>query len=138
MAQHIKLFENWLNEAESKPLFTLDLQKEMPEEFNRASRIQDEDDEDEYTDDITTTVKAYDASAETPKETPKTHIHPTFEKEANKIKLYFEDNEKGYGNYGPHGGGNEVTVYAGVKKLDEKSILDLFKELWKDQTLWEM
>jgi hypothetical protein len=139
--KHLKLFENWLNESESQPLFNIDLQKELPKEFNRASRLQDEDDDEEYTNDITTTLKVYDASDENPKEIPnlqslRVHIHDSFEKEPNKIKLDFEDYEGGYGNYGAYGGGHEVTVYAGLKKLDKKSVLDFFKSSWKNDDWW--
>lgn len=132
--KHIKLFESWLNEAATKVLFSFDLQKEMPKEFNRESRLQDEEDRDEYTDAISTTLEAFDATGETPKEEASTFIHDSFKDAKFPVKLIYSDQEKGFGTYGPNGGGMEVTVYAGLENLDKKSILELFKTLWTEET----
>ena len=49
-----------------------------------------------------------------------------------KAKLTFSDQENGYGNYGPGGGGYEKIVFVGLASWSEEAILDRFDFLSRE------
>jgi hypothetical protein len=136
--KHLRLFESWLHEASTtKPLYSFDLLEEMPDEFSVDARLNMpgmEDDEDiEYTEDIATTLEVHDATNASPKEGMATFIHKSFKNAKHPVKLLFTDTEKGYGQYGPNGGGMAASIYAGLDTLSAQAALNLFMELWDEE-----
>jgi hypothetical protein len=141
---HVKDFNGFLNEAQQGKQLSLhyyDLQEEMPAEFGREARLDSDQDGEEYAEDISTMLEVFDEGQrdDPPEEIGfNVFIHPTFNTEPHKIRLEWVDEENGYGTYGPYGGGNSSTIYAGVKDLERDTILDFFKKIWAEEDYWSV
>jgi hypothetical protein len=64
-------------------------------------------------------------------------IDDSFHTEPVKIKLIFDDDEAGYGGYGPSGGGMSRTIFCGVQEFTKETVLDRFKQLLSDTDLFQ-
>jgi hypothetical protein len=107
----------------------------LPTQFDRASRIHDDGDEELFTHDIRTSIKCELLSDDcTPEEMITDgeifHVDELFNRCPVKVKLTFSDSEGGYGGYGPYGGGMESTVFCGVDEFTDENLLELFNILW--------
>ena len=130
---------------------TIDLVEAQPERWSREARVQNSGDDD-YTDEITTRLEVWvpdlDArgqrllelgllSLPEPEEEWGSRVDPSWSSEPIQIKLVFEDQEGGYGGYGPGGGGHEVIVWAGVGSLDRASVLRLMDHMLDNEDYFD-
>ena len=129
---NVKDFNTWLNESKGSDNITIDLQKDFPE----INDTRNEDEDEMYTDKITTTLEIQDAKEMKPGK--EDYIDPSFKTSPIKIKMIYTDTEEGYGTYGPHGGSYIVNIFAGVDSMDKKTILDLFKKMWNTEDYFSM
>jgi len=168
MKSLVKGFSQFINEdldSSGSNRIELDLVKELPDLYSRAARIgDDEDDDTDYTHDITTTLTAikYDTPADIDQlrelglaqgawETDPDWIEAldeisyitdkfiddSFHTEPVKLKLIFDDEEGGYGGYGPGGGGMGRTIFCGVQEFTKDVILDKFTYLLRYTDIFE-
>lgn len=151
MQKLIKGFSQFVNEsAQLGDTIQIDLIEEFPERFSREERLSGYgDDDDDYTHDIETTLTAELLEVIDP------DLHriglsniPDLPDDFDefmtaddsysdpdlrfKAKLTFSDQENGYGNYGPGGGGYEKIVFVGLASWSEEAILDRFDFLSRE------
>jgi hypothetical protein len=151
MQKLIKGFSQFVNEsAQVGDTIQIDLIEEFPERFSREERLSGYgDDNDDYTHDIETTLTAellevidFDLHRLGLSNIP--DLPDDFDEFMTaddsysdpdlrfKAKLTFSDQENGYGNYGPGGGGYEKIVFVGLASWSEEAILDRFDFLSRE------
>lgn len=152
MKRNVKGFSQFVNENRESNVMEFDLIEIFPYLFSREARIdadnysdEEADEDDNYTTDIKTTLRVERVDYGDPEladmgfpSSPEPgngfsefeDSSYTDDSEPVKVKMTYTDQENGFGNYGPYGGGHEVTIWAGLSSWDSNSVLSLFKDLW--------
>ncbi len=147
MKNVIKRFTQFVNENHKSEVIEIDLVDRRPDIYGREARLGDNEDDEEYTEDIQTTIRAVqvnsadeDAIINQMKEyglagpgEEDTTIHDSYHSKPVRVKITYTDDEGGYGTYGPSGGGSgDIEVFAGVDEFTEEEILQLADTLYED------
>ncbi|CAB4219076.1 hypothetical protein UFOVP1604_159 [uncultured Caudovirales phage] len=167
MKSLVKGFSQFINEElelSDSDRIEIDLIEELPDLFSRAARIGNEDSDDEYTHDITTTLTAI--KCDTPDDIDQLRnlglaqgawetdpdwiealdqtlyitdkfIDDSFHTGQVKIKIVFKDQENEYGGYSASGGGIDRTVFCGVQEFTKDRVLDKFTDLLRYTNIFE-
>jgi len=129
MMKIIKGFTQFINEDHESEMIEIDLVDQRPDIHGREARLGDGDEEEEYTDDIQTTIRAVQINSADAGST----IHDSYHSKPVKVKITYNDYEGGYGTYGPYGGeSGDIEVFAGVDEFTEEEILHLADTLYED------